>query len=145
MCLPITFDGNLISHLVAKFLIFGSYGLTTKFTQVSLAQRARHMHTLTRLGRLFLSSAFGDVFRTNFCLQEKKKSGKLESNHSKILEVQLLCTTDSSPLSLYDLPQTSFAIACTPIVLHMHKKFQVNRTKIKGSCQSYTKAAPQES
>ena len=27
----------------------------------------------------------------------------------------------------------------------MHKKFEVNRTKIKGGCQSYTKAAPQES
>ena len=26
----------------------------------------------------------------------------------------------------------------------MHKKFEVNRTKIKGGCQSYTKAAPQE-
>ena len=27
----------------------------------------------------------------------------------------------------------------------MHKKFEVNRTKIKGGCQSYTKAAPQQS
>ena len=27
----------------------------------------------------------------------------------------------------------------------MHKKFELNRTKIKGGCQSYTKAAPKES
>ena len=27
----------------------------------------------------------------------------------------------------------------------MHKKFEVYWTKIKGSCQSYTKAAPQQS
>ena len=27
----------------------------------------------------------------------------------------------------------------------MHKKFEVNRTKIKGGCQSYTKSAPRES
>ena len=27
----------------------------------------------------------------------------------------------------------------------MHKKFEVNRTKIKGGCQLYTKAAPQQS
>ena len=27
----------------------------------------------------------------------------------------------------------------------MEKKFEVNRTKIKGACQSYTKAAPRES
>ena len=27
----------------------------------------------------------------------------------------------------------------------MHKKFEVNWTKIKGGCQSYRKAAPQES
>ena len=27
----------------------------------------------------------------------------------------------------------------------MHKKFEVNWTKIKGGCKSYTKAAPQES
>ena len=26
----------------------------------------------------------------------------------------------------------------------MHKKFEVNRTKIKGGCLSYTKAAPKE-
>ena len=30
------------------------------------------------------------------------------------------------------------------IVVNMHKKFEVNRTKIKGGCQSYTKAAPQQ-
>ena len=29
--------------------------------------------------------------------------------------------------------------------MHIHKKFEVNWTKIKGSCQSYTKAAPQQS
>ena len=27
----------------------------------------------------------------------------------------------------------------------MHKKFEVNRTKTKGDCQSYTKTAPQQS
>ena len=27
----------------------------------------------------------------------------------------------------------------------MHKKFEVNWTKINGGCQSYTKAAPQQS
>ena len=27
----------------------------------------------------------------------------------------------------------------------MHKKLEVNRTKINGGCQSYTKAAPRES
>ena len=27
----------------------------------------------------------------------------------------------------------------------MHKKFEVDRTKIKGGCQSYTKAGPQQS
>ena len=42
-----------------------------------------------------------------------------------------------------DLPETSCIRA--PIVLHMHKKFQVNRTKIKEGCQSYTKAAHQDS
>ena len=42
-----------------------------------------------------------------------------------------------------NLPQTSST--CAPIVLHMHKKFEVNQTKIKGGCQSYTKAAPKES
>ena len=42
-----------------------------------------------------------------------------------------------------DLPQNFFA--CASIVLHMHKKFEVNRTKIKGGCQSYTKATPRES
>ena len=67
----------------------------------------------------------------------------LESNHFKILEVQLLCPTDSSPYSLSDFPQTS--CACAPVVLHMLKKFQVNPTKIKGGCQSDTKAEPQES
>ena len=30
-------------------------------------------------------------------------------------------------------------------MLHVYKKFQVNRTKIKGGCQSDTKSAPQES
>ena len=48
----------------------------------------------------------------------------LESNHSKIVEVQLLCTTDSPPKFLSDLPQTS--CACAPIVPHMHKNFEVN-------------------
>ena len=38
-----------------------------------------------------------------------------------------------------DLPETS--CACAPIVLHIYKKFQVNRKKIKGGCQSETKAA----
>ena len=33
-----------------------------------------------------------------------------------------------------DLPETS--CACTPTVLHMYNKFQVNWTKIKGGCQS---------
>ena len=41
------------------------------------------------------------------------------------------------------LPQTSCAYAL--IVLHRHKKFEVNRTKIKGGCQSETKAAQQNS
>ena len=53
--------------------------------------------------------------------------------------MQLLSPTDSHPQSLSDLPETS--CACAPIVLHMYKKFQVNRTKIKGGCQSETKAA----
>jgi len=57
----------------------------------------------------------------------------VQSNHSKILEVQLLS----------NLPQTSCAYA--PIVPHMRKKFEVNRTKIKGDCQSDTNSAPQES
>ena len=51
--------------------------------------------------------------------------------------------TDSFPEYLSDLPQTSFA--CAPFVLHLHKKFEVNQTKIKGDCQSYTKAADRES
>ena len=53
----------------------------------------------------------------------------LESNHFRIVEVQLLFTTDSPPQSLSDLPQTS--CACALIVLDMHKKFEVNWTKIK--------------
>ena len=57
------------------------------------------------------------------------------------VEVQLLCMTDSPPKSLSDLPQTS--CACAPIVLHMHNKFETNRSKIKGDCQSWTKAAHQ--
>lgn len=67
----------------------------------------------------------------------------LESNHAKIVEVQLLCTIDSPPSSLYNLPQTSCACAVQQALMHM--KFEVNRTKIRGGCQSYTKAAPQQS
>ena len=29
--------------------------------------------------------------------------------------------------------------------MNIYKKFEVNRTKIKGGCQLYTKAAPQQS
>ena len=47
----------------------------------------------------------------------------LESNHFKIVEVQLLCTTDNPPLSLSDLH------VHVPIVLRIHKKFEVNRTQ----------------
>ena len=57
--------------------------------------------------------------------------------------MQLLSTNDNPPKSLSDLPQTSNA--CALIVLHIHKKFEVNWTKIKGGYQSYTKAAPQQS
>ena len=53
--------------------------------------------------------------------------------------MQLLSPTDSPPYSLSDVPETS--CACALIVLHMYKKFQVNRTKIMGVCQSETKAA----
>ena len=60
-----------------------------------------------------------------------------------IVEVQLLCMTDSTPQSLSDLPQTS--CECVPIVLHMLKKFEVNQTKIKGGCQSCRKAATYDS
>ena len=35
----------------------------------------------------------------------------VESNHSKIPEVQILFTTDSPPYSLFDLPQTSSVCA----------------------------------
>ena len=42
------------------------------------------------------------------------------------------------PESLSDIPQTS--CACAPILAHMHKKFEVNRTKIKGGCQYHTKS-----
>ena len=42
-----------------------------------------------------------------------------------------------------DLLQTS--CACASIVLHMDKNFEINWTKIEGGCQSYTKAAPQQS
>ena len=31
------------------------------------------------------------------------------------------------------------------LLVHMGKKFEVNQTKIKGGCQWYTKAAPQQS
>ena len=34
---------------------------------------------------------------------------------------------------------------CAAQLVHVHKKFQVNRTKIKGGCQSETKAAQQHS
>ena len=44
-----------------------------------------------------------------------------------IIEVELLCLIDSPTVSLSDLPQTS----CAPIVLHMYKKFDVNRSKIR--------------
>ena len=54
--------------------------------------------------------------------------------------VTLFFPTDSPPQSLSDLPQTSCAYA--PIVLHMHKKFEVNRTKIKGGCQWSRKVRP---
>ena len=66
----------------------------------------------------------------------------LDSIHFKIIEVQRLCTTDSPPQSLSDLSQTT--CVCAPIVWHMHNKFEINQTKIKGSCQSYTKVAPQQ-
>ena len=36
-------------------------------------------------------------------------------------------------------------VHCAPIVLHIHKKFELNRIKIKGGCQSNTKAAVRES
>ena len=52
---------------------------------------------------------------------------KVESNHFKILEVQLLCLTDSPPL-IFVLYSCAFA----SIVLHMHKKFEVNQIKIRG-------------
>ena len=38
-----------------------------------------------------------------------------------------------------DLAQTS--CACAPILVHMHEKFELNQTKIKGVCQSGTKVA----
>ena len=47
------------------------------------------------------------------------------------------------PESLPDSSQTSST--CAPILLYVLKKYEVNRTKIKGCCQSYTKAAPWES
>ena len=42
-----------------------------------------------------------------------------------------------------DLAQTS--CACAPIVLHMHKKFELNWTKIKGGCQSCRKVVAHDS
>ena len=42
-----------------------------------------------------------------------------------------------------DLSQTSCAFA--PIVLHMHKKFEVNQTKIKCGCQSERKVVSHDS
>ena len=47
------------------------------------------------------------------------------------------------PQSLSNLPQTSSA--CAPIVLNMHKKFEVSWTKIKGGSKLYTKVAIQQS
>ena len=38
-----------------------------------------------------------------------------------------------------------YAKMSVSLVLHMHKKFEVNWTNIKGGCQSYTKVAPRES
>ena len=43
----------------------------------------------------------------------------------------------------FSTPQTS--CACAPIVLHMHKKFELNRTKIKGGCQSCRKVVAHDS
>ena len=57
----------------------------------------------------------------------------LESNLSKYSEVQLLCTTDRTPLSLSDLPQT------------LPQELWGKSDKDEGGCQSYTKAAPRES
>ena len=48
----------------------------------------------------------------------------LDSNDFKIVEVQLLCTTDSPPLILVRFTSS----VCAPFELHMHKKFEVNRT-----------------
>ena len=42
-----------------------------------------------------------------------------------------------------DLPETS--CTCAAQLVHAHEKFQVNRTKIKGDCQSETKASQQHS
>ena len=50
----------------------------------------------------------------------------LESNHSKIVEVQLLCTTDSA-LNLCPIYLSQTSCACAEHYMHRHKKFELNR------------------
>ena len=58
----------------------------------------------------------------------------LESNHFKILKVQLFVYDWPPPLHLCPI-YLKLLQHCAPNVLPMHKKFEVHRTKIKGSCQ----------
>ena len=58
----------------------------------------------------------------------------LEANHSKNHGIPLFFPTYSHPLSLSDLLQNHMNIAM--LLEHMHKKFEINPTKIKDGCQS---------
>ena len=64
------------------------------------------------------------------------------ANHSKNQGVPLFLTTDSHPQSLSDLLQNPMSIL---VLEHMYKRFEMNRTKIKGGCQSGRKVIPHDS
>ena len=72
-----------------------------------------------------------DQIRMSFSIAATNARGK------SLLElwVTTFLPSDSQLLSLFDLLQNHMNTSHT-IRAHMHKKFEINRTKIKGGCQS---------
>ena len=75
---------------------------------------------------------------TCFSSRSYLKVYMLEANKTKNISDHLFLDNWQSPLIFVRFSSNFLAE-------HMREKFELNRTKIKGACQSYTKAAPQES
>ena len=67
----------------------------------------------------------------------------VEANPSQNHGVPLFFQTDSHPSSLSDLLQNHMSLAI--FLEHMHKKFEINWTKMKGGCQSGRKVVTHNS